>query len=244
MGARSPRPLIGVTGPRRGGRLPRVCVALQLRLAGATAVQLAPGSPVPEHLDGVVITGGHDIDPVLYAAVSEIESVHDPERDAFEKDTIERALLSGTPILGICRGAQLVNVVLGGTLFQDLADRRRPGSRHRSILPLEELRLAPGSFVARLMECEQARINRLHHQSIDRLGEGLVVSGRDCDDIVQSVEARDGRFIVGVQWHPEFLLHAAPHRRLFRGLARAARQRAPGEATAGPQERASAASRP
>ena len=219
----SERPLIGVTGPRRGAVGPRACVHLGLLLAGGRPRHLRPGDALDTApLDGVVITGGHDVEPALYKAEAEVVGHYDPERDAFESRVIDAALADGTPLLGICRGAQLLNVRKGGTLFQDLRKRRHKTSKRRFILPLKTLCLAEGSRLEALLGGDDIRINSLHNQSIDALGAGLEVSGRDLDDIVQAVEQPDHRFLFGVQWHPEFLLYAARQRRLFRALVRAA----------------------
>ncbi len=187
-------------------------------------MHLRPGDAIDtEPLDGVVITGGHDVEPTLYKAEAEVRGHYDPERDAFESAVIERALGDGTPLLGICRGAQLLNVRLGGTLFQDLRKRRHKTSKRRTLLPLKTLCVESGSRLEAILGDADIRINSLHNQSIDRLGEGLTVSGRDLDDIVQAVEQREHRFLFGVQWHPEFLLYAARQRRLFHELVDASR---------------------
>ena len=194
------RPLIGITGPRRGAIGPRLCIQIGVWLAGGKARQLRPGDALSTTaLDGVIISGGHDVEPALYKAEAEVSGNYDPERDEFEAAIIDRALLDATPLLGICRGAQLLNVRMGGSLFQDLRKHRLKTSKRRFVLPLKTL-------------C----------QSIDRLGDGLEVSGRDLDDIVQAVEQRTHRYLYGVQWHPEFLLYAARQRRLFAELVSAA----------------------
>ncbi len=218
------RPLIGITGPRRGAWGPRVCVHLGVLMAGGRPRHLRPGDRVSTaDLEGVIVTGGHDVEPVLYKAEAEVEGRYDPERDAFESEIIDCALADGTPLLGICRGAQLLNVRLGGTLFQDLRSRRHRTSQRRTMLPLKTLCLRDGTRLAGLLGAQQLKINSLHNQSIDRLGEGLEVSGRDLDEIVQAVEEPRRRFLMGVQWHPEFLLYLSRQRRLFRRLVAAAR---------------------
>src|SRR5690606_24403116 len=117
----APRPLIAITGPRRGAAMPRLCVALAVWLAGGRPRQLSPADPVSmQRFHGVVVTGGHDVDPVLYAQESQVLPHYDPERDRFESAIIDDALARGLPLLGICRGAQLLNVRLGGDLHQDL----------------------------------------------------------------------------------------------------------------------------
>ncbi|MEZ5557670.1 MAG: gamma-glutamyl-gamma-aminobutyrate hydrolase family protein [Pseudomonadales bacterium] len=218
------RPLIAITGPRRGAALPRLCIAACVAIGGGRSVQLSPSRPdSPEPIDGVVVSGGHDVSPVLYAQDADVLPQHDPERDAFELAVIDAALERDLPVLGICRGAQLLNVHQGGTLHGDLRQLRRRTSHRRTILPLKTLLVAPGSRLASIFGCGRARINSLHNQSIDALGTDLEVAARDLDGIVQAVEGRR-RFLLGVQWHPEFLLYLGRHRALFRQLIRMARR--------------------
>ncbi|MEJ8567180.1 gamma-glutamyl-gamma-aminobutyrate hydrolase family protein [Elongatibacter sediminis] len=217
------RPVIGITGPRSGSIGPRACIQVGVWLAGGRAVQLRPGDAFADHrLDGLVISGGHDVEPVLYKAEAEVQGNYDPERDRFEGAMIDRGLERGIPILGICRGAQLLNVHLGGSLFQDLRKRRRSTSHRRTLLPLKTLCLRRDTLLHRITARDTMKINSLHNQAIDRLGAGLRVSGTDLDDIVQAVEDAGHPFRVGVQWHPEFLLYLGAHRRVFRALVRAA----------------------
>lgn len=212
-------PLIAVTGPQKGAWGPRWLVALLLRRYGAQPVQVRPSdsNPLPT-FDGVVVTGGHDVQPVLYGAEPEVQPKYDPLRDELEKRVIHRALAEARPILGICRGAQLLNVCLGGTLVQDLRLHRRKTSHRRTIFPLKTLEVEPGSRLSDWMGRPQRKINSLHNQAIDRLGRGLSISGRDHDGIIQAVEDASVDFRVGVQWHPEFLPFMACHRRLFSEL--------------------------
>jgi putative glutamine amidotransferase len=200
-----------------------------LAMAGARVVHLSPARPdSPQPVQGVVVTGGHDIEPVLYAEAPQIETHYDAERDAFESVVIEHALERRLPLLGICRGAQLLNVRLGGSLHQELRSRRRNTSNRRTVLPLKTLRVEPGTLLCDLLGTDRVRINSLHDQGIYRLGRGLYVSGRDLDDIVQAVEAPERGFVLGVQWHPEFLIFSGRQRRLFGALVEAARGRPPG----------------
>lgn len=191
---------------------------------GARVLQLQPGDSLNvAHLDGVVVSGGHDIEPVLYSAAAEVERRYDPERDAFESAIIDHALDEDIPLLGICRGAQLLNVRLGGSLFQDLRTRRRRTSNRRTILPLKWMDVVDDTRLHALAKADRIRVNSLHRQSIDTLGAGLKVCGRDLDDIVQAVEYPERRFVLGVQWHPEFMLYIARQRTLFEALVQAAR---------------------
>jgi putative glutamine amidotransferase len=228
MAGRKQAPLIAVTGPSRGGLAPRLLVGLALRMAGARVLQMTPRRPREDigvdGVDGVVVSGGHDIDPVLYAAAPEVQPKYDPERDALESAVIDRALARGLPLLGICRGAQLLNVRLGGNLFQELRSRRHHTSNRWTIFPLKTLCIEAGTRLQDLFAADRGRINSLHNQGIDKVGEGLVVAGRDLDGIVQAIEAPDQPFLMGVQWHPEFLLYRRRHRDLFRALVDTARR--------------------
>lgn len=228
------RPLIAVTGPRRGAWGPRACVALGIWLAGGRPVQIRPGNPMTsEHWQGVVISGGHDIDPVLYAAEPEVRPRYDRDRDTFESMVIDQALARRLPLLGICRGAQLLNVRLGGDLFQELRSQRQYTSNRRTLLPLKTLQIVPVSRLARWLAIRHCRINSLHNQAINRLGRGLRIAGRDLDGIVQAIEHPDSPFLLGVQWHPEFLLPWSHQRRLFKHLVQAAQSSDPGASGSG-----------
>ncbi|GGD07273.1 gamma-glutamyl-gamma-aminobutyrate hydrolase family protein [Halopseudomonas salina] len=220
------KPVIAITGPRRGAFGPRFMVSCAVRWYGATPLQVRPGEDITElRYDAVVVTGGHDIDPVLYAEEPEVHPKYDPERDTLESAVIDDALIRGLPLLGICRGAQLLNARRGGNLFQDLKSKRQLTSNRRTLLPLKTLLPESGSYLANLLRTERCRINSLHNQAIDRVGTDLLVSARDLDGIVQAVEDPGRAFLIGVQWHPEFLLFNGRQRRLFGALIQAARER-------------------
>jgi putative glutamine amidotransferase len=212
-----------VSGPRRGAAAPRLLVDIALRLAGAEVMQVGPGHhATPAEFQGVVITGGHDIEPVLYAQESEVLPRYDRERDEYESALIDEAVTKRIPLLGICRGAQLLNVRLGGDLHQDLRKHRVRTSHRRTILPLKTIAIAPGSRLAELIGAHEIKVNSLHQQAVDRLGDGLMVSARDSDSIVQAIEHPDFDYLIGTQWHPEFLIYRSAERRLFRDLVSAA----------------------
>lgn len=219
------KPVVAITGPMRGARMPRLCVAMAVRWYGAKPLQLRPGDTLDKKtFNAVVITGGHDVDPVLYAAEPEVKPNYDKDRDEFESRVIQFALHHNLPLLGICRGAQLLNVQRGGNLFQELRSRRHKTSNRWTVLPLKTLRVLQATHLQRFLSCNQCRINSLHNQGIDKLGRDLRVSARDLDGIVQGIEDPSKPFVIGVQWHPEFLLLLRRQRRLFRSLIEAARE--------------------
>ena len=170
-----------------------------------------------ERVDGVVVNGGGDVGPERYGAVRREETRDvEPERDEFEIALVRAAAGRGIPVLGVCRGVQLVNVALGGTLAQDVPDHM-----HRAAWSgvAHDVRLEPGSRLHGLYQRERMQVNSLHHQGIDRLAPGLRISAHAPDATVEAIEDRD-RPILGVQWHPEFLARPAGdvHAVLFRWL--------------------------
>ncbi|KKO47883.1 peptidase C26 [Arsukibacterium sp. MJ3] len=220
------KPVIAITGPERGAFGPRLLVALAVRWYGGIPLQLKPSSKLDaQQFSGVVITGGHDIDPVLYAAKAEVQPKYDSARDELELAVIKQAAANDLPLLGICRGAQLLNVSRGGSLLQQLTKLRQHTSKRWTVLPLKTLCLSEAdSTLQAIFQCQKARINSLHNQAIDKLGKGLQVVGRDLDNIVQAVEDPSVAFVLGVQWHPEFLLFIRCQRHLFKAVVNHARR--------------------
>jgi putative glutamine amidotransferase len=204
--------------------------------AGAIALLLPPDeamiadpSPVLDRIDGLILAGGSDIDPATYGAEPHpaIQTTW-PERDAFEVAVAKGALDRGLPVLGICRGMQLLNVALGGTLIQHLPDvvghtdhMHTPGA-----FGDHEVRLAPNSLAARAAGGEQVIVKSHHHQGVDELGAGLIATGWAVgDETVEAIEFSDrSDFALGVVWHPE---EGGGHDAVIRSLVTAARDRAP-----------------
>ena len=207
--------------------------------AGGVAVLLPPQPVDPDiaervldSLDALLVTGGRDIDPAAYGQQSHPATDEPgPQRDAWEFTLLHAALKRQVPVLGICRGAQVLNVALGGTLHQHLPDvighsGHRAGNAVFTTLPV---RTVPGTRLAGLVgESVDARC--YHHQAIAELGEGLVVSGWDADGVIEALELPGHDFVLGVQWHPEESLDDL---RLFSAIVDAARTYASGRVTAG-----------
>lgn len=219
------RPLVGVTTSRRGGWRSYPFHALALWRAGATPVRLVAGHRHdPTRFDALVIGGGDDIGAELYGGEVTPDIRIDPERDRLEIDMLHPALQARMPVLGICRGAQMINVALGGTLHTDIHAVYEAAPRMRTVLPKKLVRIDPASRLAGIMRCDPCRVNALHHQSVDRLGKGLGVVARDEAGIVQAIEGGGEAFVLGVQWHPELLPLRSPQQRLFTALVDAARR--------------------
>ena len=209
--------------------------------AGGAPVVLPPAGDeraaeaVIQSLDGLLLSGGSDLDPHYYGEEPMPElGVTLPERDAFEMALVGLALRRGIPVFGICRGMQVLNVALGGTLYQDLPSQwERDLLKHRQDTPkwqpTHEVRVRDGSYIAEVMGRESVKVNSYHHQGVRVLAEGLVVTGRSSDGVVEAVEAVDlsERWLLGVQWHAEAMRGAGPQQeRLFEAHVSAAERHA------------------
>jgi putative glutamine amidotransferase len=231
------RPLIGITvGPdriRTGFVSVRSDYVKAVEAAGGMPLLLAPMSPkdtgpLLERLDGIVLSGGEDVDPewygqALHPTVTEVT----PERDHFEIALAREALSRDRPLLAICRGQQVLNVATGGTLIQDVPSIVSGAVDHDPKRERWELahhvRVLPGSRLRRILGEDEVAVNSFHHQVVQDLGAGLVASAWSIgDELVEGVEAPDRRFVVGVQWHPESLWDRRPSfQSLFEALVSA-----------------------
>ncbi|WP_172633296.1 gamma-glutamyl-gamma-aminobutyrate hydrolase family protein [Streptomyces sp. 6-11-2] len=175
-----------------------------VQAAGGLAVMLPPDDPshaasVVARLDGLVVAGGPDVEPERYGAEREPRTGPPArERDAWELALIRAALDSGTPLLGICRGMQLLNVELGGTLVQHIDGH----TEDVGVFGSHPVTPVAGTRYAAVVP-EKTCVPTYHHQAVDRLGEGLRTSARATDGTVEAVELPGDRFVLGVQWHPE-----------------------------------------
>jgi putative glutamine amidotransferase len=243
------RPLVALTttiDPRGGDyQQPRIAVYANyltaLQRAGLTPVLVTPAHTLEtiEELvsicSGLVLAGGDDIDPVRYGQEPIPELGHvNPPRDAAECRALDAATRRDLPVLGICRGHQLLNVYFGGTLCQDIAVALGEDSSHQQPTRWEaqhhHVTVRRGSRLARAIDRERLVINSFHHQAIDKLAPSLEVTARADDGLIEAVESRDHRWVVGVQWHPE--RHEAraadsnPNVRLLRAFADVVREEA------------------
>lgn len=213
------RPRIGVTGAARWWSPGWWCSWIALRIVGAIPERISVRhEPSGQPLDALIIGGGDDIAPEHYGGDLDEKVRLDPQRDHLEIGWIKHAIEREIPLLGICRGAQLINVVLGGDLHQDIRAMRYLTKNRPGLLPTKQVTLDSGSMIARVMGCCSVRVNSLHHQAIRKAGANLYVVARDRDSITQAVECSIGRQIIGVQWHPEYLFYHPRHFALFRWL--------------------------
>jgi putative glutamine amidotransferase len=201
-----------------------VPVALPPQLSSASLGRLMRG------LDGLLLTGGGDVDPALFGEAPH-PTLYDvaPARDAVETAAIGIALDRRLPILAICRGVQVLNVALGGSLYQDVGSDPGTEIKHSQAAPRDEpthtASVKAGSRLAETLGADAIEVNSMHHQAVKALGAGLVAVAWAPDQIVEGVELTDSsRFVLGVQWHPEELVRRSePARRLFSALVSSAR---------------------
>ncbi|HEX4902890.1 MAG TPA: gamma-glutamyl-gamma-aminobutyrate hydrolase family protein [Acidimicrobiales bacterium] len=229
-------PVIGITSPPAQRQSPVLGVERALTTldrayveavagAGGASVVLAVQDPhhaaaVVARIDALVLSGGGDVAPERYGAERhpEVAGVHEG-RDAWELALIAEARARRLPILAICRGLQILNVALGGTLIQHLPDHEAAGGDPHLVpsrfdTDAHHVTVVPGTRLAKVLDQERVDVNTLHHQAVDRIADELVVAAVDQHGIIEAAELGT-EAILGVQWHPELIVHATPHDRLF-----------------------------
>ena len=240
-------PIIGVTGRMDQSARPPNLPLIAISPAYVQAVESGGGAPmviVPHfekarlravfnHLDGLLLSGGGDISPALFGEEdSGLLWLVDEQRDRAELVLTQWALEEGLPLLGICRGIQVINVAAGGTLIQDIAIQVPDALAHSSVAgrPKESVahvvEVAEGSRLARLFGAGALGVNSAHHQAAKLVDTSLVITARAPDGVIEGLEAPDHLFCLGVQWHPEAMVDGYPVMRcLFEALVDAARAR-------------------
>lgn len=189
--------------------------AVALRFVGVEPVCIRPGDPIPP-FDGLLLTGGTDVDAALYGQPKGPRTQQpDCARDGMEQSLLAAALASGKPVLAICRGLQALNVHLGGTLHQHIEGHQRAGENNaHAVEVVVETNLSVIAGAGR------HEVNSRHHQAVDRIGDGLIVSARSEDGIVEALELPGHPFALAVQWHPEDRIQIAGcDLRLFQAFA-------------------------
>jgi putative glutamine amidotransferase len=220
------RPVIGVTTSRRSGWRIFPLVAFNVWLAGGRAVRWVAGREANvAEVDGIIIGGGDDISPDLYHGEIVASARLDPARDELERRLVMESMAQEKPVLGICRGSQMLNVALGGTLYQDVYSEFLDSRKMKTILPKKAVTPVGESHLSTISGPEPMWVNSLHTQAVHLLGDGLRVAARDQAGMIQAVERVRDPFAIGVQWHPEHLFYAHRQRALFAALVKAARVR-------------------
>ena len=210
-----------------------------VKRAGGEPVEVVAGAEQPEHIlarvDAVLLTGGADVDPQLYGeAPHETFESAEAGRDAFEIALSRAAVKSGTPLLAICRGMQVLNVAMGGTLIQDIPSQVAGALPHSVLEPrfaiAHEVWVARGTLLSKLLadhmeDGETCHVNSRHHQAVKIAAPGFDVTATSPDGVVEAMEQEGAPFCVAVQWHPENFWRTGEFRALFEGLVEAANAR-------------------
>jgi putative glutamine amidotransferase len=210
-----------------------------VRRAGGEPVEVAVGGEAPEHLlarvDGLLLTGGGDVDPALYGEARHATfAAAETGRDDYEIALARAAVKDGIPLLAICRGMQVLNVAIGGTLFQDIPSQVTGALEHTVPQPrvqiAHEVWVSKGSTLSALLadhmeDGETCHVNSRHHQSVKDVANGFEVTATSPDGVIEAMERKDVPFCVAVQWHPENFWRTGEFRELFEGLVKAANAR-------------------
>ncbi|MSO52282.1 MAG: peptidase C26 [Acidobacterium sp.] len=210
-----------------------------VRRSGGEPLEVAAGGESPEHIlarvDGVMLTGGGDVDPMLYGEAPHATfQAAEADRDQFEIALTRAAIAANIPFFAICRGMQLANVAMGGTLIQDIPSEV-PGALEHSVPEprahvAHEVWVAKGSRLSALLadhmeDGETCHVNSRHHQSVATAAPGFEVTATSPDGVIEAMEKTGAAFCIGVQWHPENFWRTGEFRSLFEGFVQAANAR-------------------
>ena len=210
-----------------------------VRRAGGEPIEVAAGGEAPEHIlarvDGIMLTGGGDVDPMLYGETPHATfQAAEGDRDQFEMALTRAAIAANIPFLAICRGMQLLNVAMGGTLIQDIPSQV-PGALEHSLPEprahvAHEVWVAKGSRLSALLadhmeDGETCHVNSRHHQSVATAAPGFEITATSPDGVIEAMEKPGAAFCIGVQWHPENFWRTGEFRSLFEGFVQAANAR-------------------
>jgi putative glutamine amidotransferase len=209
----------GETGESRKYSLPQDYVCAVTKAGGQVVILPASDGESAARLagvlDGILLSGGADLDPSYFGEEPHPHLGHiDPERDEFELALVRAAIEAGTPLLAICRGIQVLNVAMGGTLYQDIQSQVKGAIKHRQDAPRyhasHKVVVERHSKLAGMVGAGDVAVNSFHHQAIRNVAPGFFVSARSTDGVIEAIESAHDLFVVGVQWHPECMTDSYP----------------------------------
>jgi putative glutamine amidotransferase len=220
------RVTVGVCLPNKGNRFAYWFIKFNLWLQNAKSVPLRPSTLLPNinSIDALILSGGADINPSLYGADKKAHNTElDKPRDDFELTMIETAYKKKLPILGICRGAQLINIYFKGTLHATILELDEFIIHKNSIFPIKQVLIKRFSNLFKIIKQKKIIANSIHNQAINKVGNNLKISA--CHEkIIEAIEKENYPFLLGVQWHPEYLIYLKEHREIFKQLCIAAQK--------------------
>jgi putative glutamine amidotransferase len=215
------RATVIVTGPRKG-TISRFFICFALFLAGVKSKVVIPGDDIKNlKMDGLIISGGDDLYHALFEQETcELEEVINYQRDLLEYTLLYRAIKEKKPVLGICRGYQLINVFFGGTLHKDI---RKGDYKYRyTPFPWKKIELKEDGLLCEIVQKQSLKINTLHYQAVDKLAKKFRLEAVDDYNITQAISSKSHDFLIfGVQWHPEYLFYMKSHFKIFKKLVEA-----------------------
>ncbi len=218
------KPVIGITGNSQRFSPSWICLWLAITINGGKAIRISKQHrQTALQLNGLIVSGGDDIHPSFYGQEEAVNQEYDKQRDELEIQYIKQAIINKLPMLGICRGMQLINLVAGGTLYTDIRPLRKNTSNRRILLPRKTVDISTNSNLSRILAGKRLLVNSLHHQAIDKIAPGFTPAAQDLDHFVQAIEKTEST-ILGVQWHPEYLGYLPKQQRIFRWLVEQAKQ--------------------
>lgn len=222
------KPLIGVTTSHMRGWRSWQFQRFAIWRAGGKARRLTASrvddvKAAAADLDGLVIGGGDDISASLYGGAVHPAIRIDPDRDRLEYALLEALGGSTVPVLGVCRGAQMLALWRGGSLIEDIYARYPDLPKLRTVLPRKRVDVAPDTRLAAILGRTEIWVNSLHHQAVEYPGDGMRLAAADRRGVTQGLEHLGDRFMLGVQWHPEYMPQKSSQQRLYRALVTAAR---------------------
>jgi putative glutamine amidotransferase len=221
------RPLIGVTKPNHGDRVSFWAACLALRQSGARTMAITADHPGEDiRIDGLLLGGGTDVHPSRFDMKPKPGYAYDERRDAMELAWVRRAHAQDLPTLGICRGAQFLNVAAGGGLHMDVTDAftetRYPQHWFEQAYFRKRVMIEPASQLHAIVGADTLWVNSIHRQAVHALGQGLRIAAREENGAIQAIEDPSKRFWLGLQFHPEFMVYRTKIRRIFSAFVAAA----------------------
>ena len=224
------KPVIGITKPDNEDFFAFGACWLSIRLAGGDPLVLTPSSDYESaDIDGLLLGGGKDVFPERYNQSPKEEYQYDQKRDEMEVFWAERARDEDIPTLGICRGAQLMNVMCGGTLHMSVAeayeDAHYPDGLIHNALYRKSIEIEDGCLLHRITKRKNLMVNSIHKQAVAKLGDGLVINAKEDNGVIQAIAHDAHSFFLGIQFHPEFLIYRKTVRLIFDAFIDAAKSR-------------------